>query len=188
VPSVTERVLTPSDECTASPVEISCSAMSRTVSTGMAKPRPIEPPAPVDAIAVLTPISAPLASTSAPPEFPGLIGASVCTALMTALVSLPSPASRTGRSRALTIPLVTVPARPRGEPMATTGSPTTTSSELPRLAVTRPGFSTLRTAMSLAGSRPTMRAADPLPSKNTARISAPSMPSAPETTWLLVTM
>ena len=137
---------------------------------------------------MLMPMTAPLASTSAPPELPGLIGASVCTALMTALVSLPSPARRTGRSSALTMPLVTVPARPSGEPMATTGSPTTTSSELPREAVTRPGFSTLRTAMSLAGSRPTMRAAEPLPSENTARISAPSTPSAPETTWLLVTM
>ena len=29
--------------------------------------------------------------------------------------------------------------------------------------------------MSLAGSRPTMRAAEPLPSENTARISAPSI-------------
>ena len=86
------------------------------------------------------------------------------------------------------MPLVTVPASPSGEPIATTGSPTTTSFELPRVAVTRPGFSTLRTAMSLDGSRPTMRAGEPLPSENTARISAPSTPAAPETTWLLVTM
>ena len=161
--------------------------MSRTVSIGMAKPRPTLPP-PTDAIAVFTPMTAPLAATSAPPELPGLIGASVWTALITALVSLPSPASRTGRSRALTMPLVTVPASPSGEPMATTGSPTTTSSESPSDAATSPGFSTLRTAMSLAGSRPTMRAAEPLPSKKTARISAPSTPSAPETTWLFVTM
>ena len=161
--------------------------MSRTVSIGMAKPSPTLPP-PTEAMAVLIPMTAPVASTSAPPELPGLIGASVCTALMTALVSLPSPASRTGRSSALTIPLVTVPARPSGEPMATTGSPTTTEREVPREAVTRPGFSTLRTAMSLAGSRPTIRAAEPLPSENTARISAPSTPSAPETTWLFVTM
>ena len=42
--------------------------------------------------------------------------------------------------------------------------------------------------MSLAGSRPTIRASEPLPSEKTARISAPSTPSAPETTWLLVTM
>ena len=31
-------------------------------------------------------------------------------------------------------------------------------------------------------------AAEPLPSEKTARISAPSTPSAPEMTWLLVTM
>ena len=125
---------------------------------------------------MLMPMTAPLASTSAPPELPGLIGASVWTALMTALVSLPSPASRTGRSRALTMPVVTVPARPSGEPMATTGSPTTTSSGAARgRRCTRPGFSTLRTARSLAGSRPTMRAAEPLPSEKTARISAPSI-------------
>ena len=43
--SVTERVATPSVACTAEPVEMSCSAMSRAVSIGMAKPRPIEPPA-----------------------------------------------------------------------------------------------------------------------------------------------
>ena len=53
------------------------------------------------------------------------------TALMTALVSLPSPARRTGRSSALTMPLVTVPARPSGEPMATTGSPTATATQTP---------------------------------------------------------
>ena len=50
--------------------------------------------------------------------------------------------------------------------MATTGSPTTTFSDLPSSAGTSPGFSTLRTAMSLAGSRPTMRAARPLPSED----------------------
>ena len=117
-----------------------------------------------------------------------MIGASVCTALMTALVSLPSPDSRTGRFSALTMPVVTVPARPSGEPMAITGSPTTRSSTLPSEASTSPGFSTLMTAMSLAGSRPTIRASDPLPSEKTARISASSLPSAPEMTWLLVTM
>jgi hypothetical protein len=72
--------------------------------------------------------------------------------------------------------------------MATTGSPTTTSSTLPERGGDQTGLSTLTTARSLAGSRPTMRAADPLPSLKTARISAPSTPSAPEMTWLLVTM
>jgi hypothetical protein len=149
---------------------------------------PVLPLPPTEAIAVLMPMTAPVPSTRAPPELPGLIGASVCTALITALVSLPSPDSRTGRSSALTMPLVTVPARPSGEPMATTGSPTTRSSDSPRDAATRPGFSTFRTARSLAGSRPTIRAAEPLPSLKTARISADSTSAAPEMTWLLVTM
>ncbi len=192
VPSVTDRACTPSEACTAVPVLISCSATVRAVSTGMANPSPIDPPVvplpPSEAMAVLMPTTAPVPSTSAPPELPGLIGASVWIALITALVSLPSPDSRTGRSRALTMPLVTVPARPSGEPMATTGSPTTTEPSVASDAATSPGFSTLMTAMSLAGSRPTMRASEPLPSENTARISAPSTPSAPETTWLLVTM
>ncbi|CAM5732793.1 hypothetical protein STENM223S_09162 [Streptomyces tendae] len=56
---------------------------------GMAKPRPIEPAWPVpkppllvDWIAELMPITLPCASSSGPPELPGLIDASVCSALM----------------------------------------------------------------------------------------------------------
>ena len=49
---------------------------------GIANPNPIEPVCelklePRDAIAELTPITAPVASTSGPPELPGLIAASV---------------------------------------------------------------------------------------------------------------
>ena len=49
---------------------------------GIAKPRPIEPDWPLkevprDAIAELTPMTAPVEFTSGPPEFPGLIAASV---------------------------------------------------------------------------------------------------------------
>ena len=44
--------------------------------TGTAKPMPWEPPV-CEKIAVLMPMSAPRASTRAPPELPGLIGASV---------------------------------------------------------------------------------------------------------------
>ena len=49
---------------------------------GIAKPRPMEPlcdpnEEPSVAIAELTPITAPVESTSGPPEFPGLIAASV---------------------------------------------------------------------------------------------------------------
>ncbi len=43
---------------------------------GMAKPMPIDPPVPLR-MAVLMPISSPRMLTSAPPELPGLIAASV---------------------------------------------------------------------------------------------------------------
>ena len=58
----------------------------------MAKPSPIEPAWPPcpgsEAIAVLMPMTSPLMSTSAPPELPGLIAASVWIASMT--VSAPA--------------------------------------------------------------------------------------------------
>ena len=49
---------------------------TRTMLAGMAKPMPIEPP-PREKIAVLMPTSLPDMSTSAPPELPGLMAASV---------------------------------------------------------------------------------------------------------------
>ena len=49
---------------------------TRTMLAGMAKPMPCEPPE-REKIAVLMPISRPLMSTSAPPELPGLMAASV---------------------------------------------------------------------------------------------------------------
>ena len=50
-----------------------CSRIGRAMSIGIANPIP----APSVEMAVLMPITAPLESTSAPPEFPGLIAASV---------------------------------------------------------------------------------------------------------------
>src|SRR3954463_16374738 len=47
-----------------------------TIFAGIAKPMPCDPPE-REKIAVLIPASFPVASTSAPPEFPGLIAASV---------------------------------------------------------------------------------------------------------------
>jgi hypothetical protein len=82
------------------------------------------------AIAELTPMTAPVESTSGPPEFPGLIAASVCRALIKEL-SLPDSPAVTARSLALMIPKVTVPERPSGEPMAMTESPTATLSLSP---------------------------------------------------------
>ena len=66
---------------------------------------------------------------------PGLIAASVCTALMYDEASEPaSPLVVTGRFSALTMPAVTVELRPSGEPKATTWSPTRSIPVEPRLA------------------------------------------------------
>ena len=51
-------------------------ATTRTMFDGMAKPMPIEPPL-REKMAVLMPTSRPSMSTSAPPELPGLMAASV---------------------------------------------------------------------------------------------------------------
>ena len=47
-----------------------------TISIGIAKPMPSAPPE-IEIIEVLIPINSPLEFTRAPPEFPGLIAASV---------------------------------------------------------------------------------------------------------------
>ncbi len=81
-----------------------------------------------------------LESSRGPPELPGLMGASVWSA-STYDTSLPSPFSPPavmGRCLALMMPEVTVPARSKGAPMATTGSPTCALSELPRGSGVRP--------------------------------------------------
>ena len=172
-------------------MRISSSAMPRAVSIGMAKPSPIEPPslpalAPMLRIAVLMPITAPVESTSGPPELPGLIAASVWMASITASASDSPPSRRTGRSTALTMPWVTVPARPSGEPMAITSSPTASLADDPTAATTGLRTSTLTTARSVLGSRPTMRAGARVPSEKTASSRLPDPAAAGATTWLLV--
>ena len=72
----------------------------------------------------------PVASTSGPPEFPGLIAASVWRAFINELSVADSPAV-TARSFALMIQRVTVPCNPSGEPIASTESPTATLSLSP---------------------------------------------------------
>ena len=64
------------------PFLINCWAVFRAWLIGIAKPSPMEPVCeliiePKVAIAELTPITAPVASTSGPPLLPGLIAASV---------------------------------------------------------------------------------------------------------------
>ena len=72
---------------------------------GIANPIPIAPWTPVKT-KVLTPTTAPRLETSGPPEFPGLIAASVWIMfLKTASVSSPET---TSRCMALTTPSVTV--------------------------------------------------------------------------------
>ncbi len=93
----------------------------------------------------------PCASSSGPPELPGLIDASVCRALMyDALLSALPSLEATGRFLALMMPVVTVLDRPNGAPMAIVESPTATLSESPRGRGFRSegAFSSLMTATS----------------------------------------
>jgi hypothetical protein len=62
--------------CTALPPFLADATTTRTMFAGMAKPMPCDPPE-REKIAVLMPARWPVMSTSAPPEFPGLIAASV---------------------------------------------------------------------------------------------------------------
>ncbi len=139
------------------------------------------------AIAELMPISSPLLLVSGPPEFPGLIGASVWIASRTALLSwtFVSPV-RTGRCMALTIPDVTVPLRPSGLPTATTSSPTASASELPKAVARSPVASIFTTARSEVGSVPMILALNSLPSWVVTCSEPPC--AASDTTWLLVRM
>ncbi len=114
------------------------------------------------------------------------MAASVWIASMTALASAPLPSSRTGRLRALTMPSVTVPTSPNGEPMAITPSPTTSPADEPIVATTGFATSTFTTARSVFGSRPTIRAALRVPSWKIASICAPFASAAGATTWLFV--
>ena len=74
--------------------------IGRAMSIGMAKPMPVES----RSTAVLMPMTAPVASRSGPPLFPGLIAASVWMRL----VSRTLESSWTVRPVAETIPVVTV--------------------------------------------------------------------------------
>ena len=117
------------------------------MSIGIAKPMPVESVA----TAVLMPTTAPVASTSGPPELPGLIAASVWIRLV-----IRWPLS-TAMSRPLPdrIPLVTENEYiPSGMPIATTSWPTLSPSEVPIGAAGRSGSSTLTIARSVRVSMP----------------------------------
>src|SRR5215471_8513930 len=122
---------------------------------------------------------------NAPPELPGLIDASVWIALITG--SFGSLPSGSGRSSAETMPLVTVPRKPNGLPIAITGSRTASVLESPSEATVSFDFSTLSTARSVFGSRPTTRAVTRDWSLNVAQMS-PWVVAASSMTWLFVRM
>src|SRR5438309_1280974 len=134
-----------------------------------------------NAAAELMPTTAPAASTSAPPELPGLIAASVWIASRQASAEPSGLLTHTGRFLAETIPSVTDPAYPSGEPIAITGSPTASWSESPSVATVSLSAGTWMTARSLVGSRPTTRAVARASSLNSTTRAV-----APWTTWLLV--
>ena len=165
-------------------------AMRMAWSTGIAKPRPIEPVSwpllPSDAPAEFIPTSSPRRFTSGPPELPGLIAVSVWMAFITDVV-VPSPAVLTGRSTALTIPSVTVPASASGDPQRDDGLP-----DLEVGGATDLDRGQARDAVRLDDGDVVARvAADRLavallPSLNST-VSAPPE-AAPATTWLFVRM
>ncbi len=86
------------------------------------------------------------------------------------------------------MPLVTVASRPKGEPIATTPSPTPRLADLPMVAAWRSETPVaLMTAVSVSGSVPRISASAVVPSaKDTLNEAAP--PAAMSTTWLLVRM
>ena len=130
---------------------------------GTAKPTPSLAPELVS-ICWLIPITRALASSSGPPELPGLIEASVWIA--------PSiwnwVSERTERSVAETIPTESDCCSPNGLPIAATGWPTTRSRSSPSLSgcSSNPSGSTSSRATSANGSTPTIFAGTTLRSGN----------------------
>ena len=147
---------------------------------GMLKPTPSLPP-PLERIAILIPTTSPFMLTSGPPEFPGLIAASVWRK---SWFSTPARSRSTSwRPRPLMIPWLTEWFRPNGLPRARTHDPTGASSLLPSRAAGRLSRSSLSTAISALLSakirvgwkdRPSLRKMSIWPT------------AAPATTWLFV--
>ena len=122
------------------------------------------------------PTSSPWVLTSAPPELPGFIAASVC--MNDSMLFAPIE-----RAFALTMPAVTVELRLNGLPTASTHSPTFRLLLSPMVMAGRSLPSILMSARSVILSVPTMRAEN---SRLSSSVTVSS--SAPSTTWLFVTM
>ena len=128
-------------------------------------------------MSVLMPMRLPFTSTSAPPELPGLIAASVWMKLPNGFAGWIS------RPTALTIPMVTVWPTLNGSPIASTTSPTRVASDWPNVIGVRPVTEMRTTARSVSGSLPTTLPVVTRPSASVTWISA-----TPSTTWSLVRM
>ena len=122
------------------------------------------------------PTSSPWVLTSAPPELPGFIAASVC--MNDSMLFAPIE-----RAFALTMPAVTVELRLNGLPTASTHSPTFRSLLSPMVMAGRFLPSILMRARSVVLSVPMMRAEN-----SRLSLSVTVNSSAPSTTWLLVTI
>src|SRR5215471_2122521 len=166
-------VATPKYAWVTVPVAMISSEMVLARSTGIAKPSPMLPPldspddvgtvAPADG----TPMSWSEQLTMAPPLLPGLMGASVWIADTSSAAESFSPGTWMVRSSALTMPDVTVPDRPSGEPITTVGWPTFTEEDSPKaITFSLAEVSTLITARSVSGSRPVIVAGAVCPSAN----------------------
>ena len=156
---------------TAPPVS-NCSMMLRARLIGIAEPRPMLPawlPRGLK-LAVLMPISSPRRLTSAPPELPGLIDASVWMKFWK-----PSP-GRLLRPTAETMPEVTVWPTPNGLPTATTKSPTRSWSEFASDSAVSFSAGIFISATSVSASEPRNSAFSSRPSASvTDTSSAPSI-------------
>ncbi|MBS1136080.1 MAG: putative serine protease MucD domain protein [Proteobacteria bacterium] len=120
------------------------------------------------------PTTSPFMLNSGPPELPGLMATSVW--MKGTNVSCGSE-----RPLALTMPAVTELSKPKGEPMATTHSPTRSLVGSPIRTAGRPVASILIRAMSVRLSAPMTLALNSRLSPSLTRIS-----SADSTTWALV--
>src|SRR5438552_935552 len=163
--SVTSAMDTPSQPQSTLPFAASCGMICLTRFAGIAKP--IEP---LRAAMLLTPITSPAVFTSGPPEFPGLIAASVW------MKSKPGAATTRGAPLRLTMPNDTLCSRPNGWPSASTNSPTRSRFESPSGSTVRfVAPSILIRARSTRVSRPVTFPAQRRPSESrTWIVSAPS--------------
>ncbi len=166
-------MLTPSHPHSTLPLATSWGTSVLARFEGIAKP--IDP---LRAAMLLMPMTSPAMLTRGPPEFPGLIAASVW------MRSKPGVATVKGVPRRLTIPNETECSSPNGCPRASTNSPTRTRLESPSGSTGRLfAPSILSTAMSTRLSLPITRAPKRRPSK-----SRTWTEFAPSTTCALVTM